>query len=123
MRNLTTVEYLSQIKDIDLRIRSLEGELNDISEEDEEYADELCERIRADVNRLKKVRLMIRDQIQGLGDNRSVVLLMEYYVRGKSWEQVTAAVGMKSVKHVRTGMHIKALRQFESKYKKFFSSL
>lgn len=115
---MTTVEYLSQIKDIDLRIRSLEGELHDIADEDEEYADELSERIRSDVEHLKRVRLMIREQIQGLGDNRSIVLLTEYYVRGKSWEQVAAALNLRSIKNVREGAHRKALNLFEEKYRK-----
>ncbi|MBR4627770.1 MAG: hypothetical protein IKO47_08740 [Ruminococcus sp.] len=119
MSNLTTVEYLSQIKDIDLRIRSLEGELHDTEcEADKEYQEELISRIRADIEKYKRIKLTIRQQIQELGDNRSSVLLTEYYVRGKSWEQVADALGMKSIKHVREGMHKRAIELFSKKYEK-----
>lgn len=112
-------DYLMQIKDIDLRIRSLEGELHDSSaEEDAEYADELRDRIEADIERCKEIRIRIRDQIQQLRDNRSVILLTEYYVRGRSWEQVAAALDLKSVKNVREGLHNKALEQFSKKFEK-----
>ena len=112
---MTAQEYLMQIKDIDLRIRSLEGELNDSdAEEDEEYADELRARIESDIERYKGLRTAIREQIQQLRDNRSATLLTEYYVRGRSWEQVAAALDMKDVRNVRRGMHKKALKQFSN---------
>ena len=113
-------DYLMQIKDIDLRIRSLEGELHDsCAEEDAGYADELRDRIEADIERCKEIRIRIRDQIQQLRDNRSVILLTEYYVRGRSWEQVAAALDLKSVKNVREGLHNKALEQFLKKFGKY----
>lgn len=118
---MTVQEYLLQVKDIDLRIRSLEGELNDtVCEEDEDYASELRARIAVDIELYKKLRVRIREQIQQLRDNRSVVLLTEYYVRGKSWEQVAAALDMKSIKHVREGLHSKALEQFSEKFENYF---
>ena len=111
---MTTIEYLEQIKDIDLRIRSLEGELHDAEwKVDKEYQEELIGRIKADIDKQKRIRLTIRQQIQELGDNRSIVLLTEYYVRGRSREQVTDALGMRSVKHVREGMHARAISLFE----------
>lgn len=121
---MTTQEYLMQIKDIDLRIRSLEGELDDSDvEEDEEYADELRARILSDMERYKELRFVIREQIQELKDNRSATLLTEYYLRGRSWDQVAAALGMKSVKNVRTGMHTKALEQFSELFQNIYENM
>ena len=57
-------EYLSQVKDIDLRIRSLEGELHDVeAEQDVEYAEELKSRITTDIAAYKEVKLIIREEI------------------------------------------------------------
>ncbi len=121
---MTVIEYLNQVKDIDLRIRSLEGELADsCSEDDAEYAEELRSRIEENLAICKELRLKIREEIQHLGDNRSCVLLTEYYIRGRSWEDVAAALDKKSVKHVREGMHQRALNLFSEKYSKIFSEI
>lgn len=120
---MTTQEYLMQVKDIDLRIRSLEGELNDSdNEEDEEYAEELRKRIESDIEQYKKLRTTIREQIQQLKDNRSAVLLTEYYVRGRSWEQVAAALDMRDVRNVRKGMHKKALLLFSNLFQNIYEN-
>lgn len=112
-------EYLEQVKNIDLRIRSLEGELSDSqAEEDTEYAEELRDRITASITTYKELKLRIRDEIQQIKDNRLSTLLTEFYIRGKSWEDVTAALGMRSVKNVREGLHKKALEAFERKFQK-----
>ena len=116
-------EYLEQVKNIDLRIRSLEGELNDSqAEEDTEYAEELRDRIAASIRTYKELKLRIRDEIQQIKDNRLSTLLTEFYIRGKSWEDVTAALGMRSVKNVREGLHKKALEAFEKKFQKNFQN-
>lgn len=116
-------EYLEQVKNIDLRIRSLEGELNDSqAEEDTEYAEELRDRIVASIRTYKELKLRIRDEIQQIKDNRLSTLLTEFYIRGKSWEDVTAALGMRSVKNVREGLHKKALEAFEKKFQKNFQN-
>ena len=58
---MTPEDYLMQIKDISLRIKSLEGELRDAeAEEDAEYAEELSARISADIVRYKELRLRIQ---------------------------------------------------------------
>ena len=49
---MTPEDYLMQVKDISLRIRSLEGELSDAKrEKDTEYAAELERRIKEDIER------------------------------------------------------------------------
>lgn len=119
---MTAETYLMQVKDIDLRIRSLQGELKDCANEgDEKYAQELRSRINTDIEQYKKLKLRIREEIQLLRDNRLSTLLSEYYIRGRSWEQVTEALGKKDIKNVRTTLHEKALKLFEETYqKKYF---
>lgn len=118
---MTPEDYLMQIKDIGLRIKSLEGELHDAeAEEDIEYSEELSARISADLARYKELRLRIRDEIQMIGDNRLSCLLTEYYVRGKTWEMVAEALGVKSIKNVREGLHTKALKLFAATFPKYF---
>ncbi len=120
---MTAEEYLSQITDIDLRIRSLEGELSDSElEADPEYRKELAERIGENIVRAKELKLRIRAEIQNVQDNRLCTLLSEKYVRGRSWEQVADAVGMKSVKHVREGLHSQALEAFRQANENIFEN-
>lgn len=112
---MTPEMYLMQVKDIDLRIRSLKGELKDAeNEKDEEYAEKLQKQINEDIERYKELRLRIRMEIQQIGDTKLSILLMEYYVRGRRWEEVAEAVDMKDVKNVRMGMHERALKKFAS---------
>ena len=115
-------KYLSQVEDIDLRIRSLKGELRDCENEaDEEYARELRGRIRTDIEQYKQLKLHIREEIQALGDNRLSTLLSERYIRGRTWEQVTEAIGLKDIKNVRVKIHQAALEAFEQAHPEYFS--
>lgn len=123
MKAITPEDYLMQVKNIDLRISSLEGELHDAEKEhDTEYAEELKQHIRADLQKYKEIKLRIRDEIQQLPNHKLSTLLTEFYIRGKSWEDVTAALGMRSVKNVREGLHKKALEAFERKFQKNFQN-
>lgn len=118
---MTPEDYLMQVKDIDLRIRSLEGELHDSEViEDLEYAQELRQRIEKDKKRYELIKLRIRDEIQQIGDNKLSALLTEYYVRGRSWEQVTEALGVRSVKNTRENLRAAALKKFAEKYPQYF---
>ncbi len=118
---MTPEEYLMQVKDIDLRIRCLEGELHDAEAvDDTEYAEELRERIKRDLENFKELKLRIRDEIQQIGDHRLSTLLTEYYVRGKSWEQVAEALNMKSVKNTRENLRAAALKSFAAHFPKYF---
>lgn len=118
---MTPEDYLMQVKDIDLRIRSLEGELHD-SEVlgDIDYAREITQRIENDLEKYKELKLRIRDEIQQIGDNRLSTLLTEYYIRGKSWEQVAEALNLKDEKNVRTALREKSLKLFAAHFPHYF---
>lgn len=110
---MTAEEYLSQITDIDLRIRSLEGEFDDAEDEcDEEYRLELQGRILQNLEQAKALKLRIRSEIQRVTDHKLCALLMERYVRGRSWEQVADALGIQSEKYAREGLKAKAIAAF-----------
>lgn len=118
---MTPEDYLMQIKDIGLRIKSLEGELHDAeAEDDTEYAEELRGRISADIARYKELRLRIRDEIQQIGNNRYSTLLTEYYIRGRTWEQVAEALNVKSIKNTRENLRAAALKAFAAHFPKYF---
>lgn len=110
---MTVEEYLSQITDIDLRIRSLESEFDDAEDEcDEEYRLELQGRIVQNLEQAKKLKLRIREEIQRVPNHKLCTLLMERYVRGRSWEQVADALGIQSEKYAREGLRVKAIVAF-----------
>ena len=118
---MTPEDYLMQVKDIDLRIKSLDGELHDAEAvDDTEYAEELRERIKRDLVKFKELKLRIRDEIQQIGDHRLSTLLTEYYIRGKTWEQVAEAIGLKSVKNTRENLRAAALKKFAACFPKYF---
>ena len=121
MKAITPEDYLMQVKNIDLRISSLEGELHDAEKEhDTEYIEELKQHIQADLQRYKEIKLRIRDEIQQLPDHKLSTLLTEYYIRGKTWEMVAEAIGVKDAKWVRTRLHEKALKLFAGTFPKYF---
>lgn len=121
MKAITPEDYLMQVKNIDLRICSLQGELHDAEKEnDTEYAKELRKHIEGDIARNKELKLRIRDEIQQLPDHRLSTLLTEYYVRGRTWEQVAAAIDVKSVKNTRENLRAAALKLFAAHFPKYF---
>lgn len=121
MRAMTPEDYLMQVKNIDLRLSSLEAELRAANRErDTEYAEQLRERIKTDVECYKELKMRIRDEIQQINDNRLSTLLMEYYIRGNTWEMVAEAIGIKDAKWVRTRLREKALKLFAATYPKYF---
>lgn len=121
MKAITPEDYLMQVKNIDLRISSLEGELHDAEKEhDTEYIEELKQHIQADLQRYKEIKLRIRDEIQQLPDHKLSTLLTEYYIRGKTWEMVAEAIGVKSVKNTRENLRAAALKLFAAHYPKYF---
>ena len=115
MRAMTPEDYLMQVKNIDLRIRTLQGELHDA-----ENAEELRKHIKADIEKHKEVKFRIRDEVQQIGDHRLSTLLTEYYIRGKSWEQVAEALNVKSVKNTRENLRAAALKAFAAQFQKYF---
>ena len=82
---------------------------------------ELQRRILQDLEEAKALKLRIRSEIQRVRDHKLCTLLMERYVRGKSWEQVAEAIGNRSVKHVREGMREQAIRLFQKENSELFN--
>lgn len=110
---MTPEEYLLQVKNIDLRIKALEGELHDAEKEnDTEYEEKLRCTIKKDLEKFKEIKLRIRSEIQQMPDHRLSTLLLEYYVRGRSWEQVAEALNVKSIKNTRENLRAAALKKF-----------
>ena len=69
MKTMTPEDYLMQVKNIDLRIRTLQGELHDAeSEEDTEYAEELRKHIKADIEKHKEIMRMVNRVIKQLNE-------------------------------------------------------
>ena len=120
MKAITPEEYLLQIRNIDLRIRATQGELFDAeNENDEEYANQLKKLIQKDLDKLKELKLRIRNEIQQLPDHRLSALLTDYYVRDMSWERVAAELNMNE-KYVRDKLRVKAIKAFAAEYPKYF---
>ena len=120
-KGITVEEYLMQVRNIDLRISSLESERAAARRErDTEYAEKLRGIIDADLKRYKELKLRIREEILHLPDSRLSTLLMEYYIRGNTWEMVAAAINISDAKWVRTMLHEKALKLFVATYPKYF---
>lgn len=51
--------------------------------------------------------------INKIKDNVSVSLLVNKYINGKTWEEVTELLGFDSVDYVKKELHLKALKKFE----------
>lgn len=118
---MTPEEYLEQVKNINLRICSLENELRDTErEKDYEYAMQLRESIKSDLEKQKELKFRIRNEIQQIKDNKLSTLLTEYYIRGRSWEQVAEALDVKSVKNTRENLKAAALKRFAEMYPDYF---
>ena len=118
---MTPEDYLMQVKDISMSIKCLEGELQDAEKEhDTEYVEDRCEKLRARIRKRKELLSRIDEEIHSLPDNRLSALLGEYYIRGRSWEDVGETIGIKDSKWVRTRLHEKALKLFAAHYPKYF---
>lgn len=121
MNAMTPEEYLLQVKNIDLRIKALEGELHDAEKEnDSEYEEKLRSDIKRDLEKYKEIKLRIRNEIQQIEDHKLCTLLTEYYVRGKSWEQVAESINVKSIKNTRENLRAAALKKFAELYPQYF---
>lgn len=118
---MTPEQYLMQVRNINLRIRSLNGELKDAeNENDEEYAKLLKEQIQKDIDKFKELKLRIRNEIGKIKDHRMSALLTNYYVRDMSWEMVAAELNMNE-KYVRDKLREKAIRAFASENPTYFT--
>lgn len=120
---MTPEQYLMQVRDINLRIRSLNGELLDAeNENDEEYAKLLKEQIQKDIDRFKELKLRIRSEIGKIKDHKLSALLTNYYVRDMSWELVAAELNMNE-KYVRDKLRVKAIKAFAAEYPNYFMKI
>lgn len=112
---MTTKEYLEQIEDIDIRIKSLimqERQLRN-KQGDEKSLQELKNLIndlREDSIKLQK---KITVEIYSMKNNRYSALLAEKYLNGATWEQIAVRLGYSSAKYVRTVIFPRALTEFE----------
>lgn len=112
---MTAKEYLEQIENIDVRIKSLamqEYRLRN-KQGDEKPLKELIGLIENLRNESIELQKKITAEIYSLKDNRYSVLLAEKYLNGATWEEIATSLGYNSVKYVRTVMFPKALAEFE----------
>lgn len=118
---MTPEDYLMQVKNIKLRIKALKGELKGAEAiKDPVYAYQLQERINNDLLKYEELELRIRSEIHEIEDHKLSALLIEYYVLGKSWEQVAEALDVKSIKNTRENLRAAALKAFAAKHPKYF---
>lgn len=111
---MTAKEYLEQIENIDVRIKSLamqEYRLRN-KQGDEKSLKELIGLIKNLRNESIELQKKITAEIYSLKDNRYSVLLAEKYLNGATWEEITLMLGYKDEKYVRTTLHSKALKEF-----------
>ena len=72
---------------------------------------ELCEEVEAQIDELNRIRAEILHAIRGVQDSTLATLLIEYYVNGKTWEQVARCINYTFRNTTR--LHRKALRAME----------
>lgn len=53
---------------------------------------ELCEEIEAQIGELNRIRTEILHAIRGVQDSTLSTLLIEYYINGKTWDQVAQCI-------------------------------
>lgn len=109
---MTTKEYLEQVENIDIRIKSLAMQERRLRNKqgDEKSLQELINNLRDESIELQK---KITAEIYSMKDNRYSALLAEKYLNGATWEQIAASLGYNSVKYVRKVLFPRALAEFE----------
>lgn len=112
---MTAKEYLEQIENIDVKIKSLDMQERRLRNKqgDEKSSQELCGLINNLRNESIELQKKITAEIYSLKDNRYSVLLAEKYLNGATWEQIATSLGYNSVKYVRKVMFPNALTEFE----------
>lgn len=73
---------------------------------------ELCEEIEAQIDELNRIRTEILHAIRGVQNPILATLLIEYYVNGKTWEQVAGCINYSYSDTVQE-KHPKAIRAIE----------
>lgn len=72
----------------------------------------VAESVQAQEDKLNRIRTEILDAISKVEDNTLATLLTEYYVNGRTWEEVAVAISY-SFEHLHRCLHPKALRKIE----------
>lgn len=91
---MTAKEYLSSLKDMYLRLKSLE----DYPKERQQW---------------KKWYSRNVDRIHGMKNSRHAALLEFRYIDGMTWDEVTNHMGLVNADYVRRALHERALQEFE----------
>lgn len=94
---MTVKQYLLGVKNIDMRIESLNG-----------YPQEQ--------KKLRAFKETVTNQIHGLRDNRHATLLEYRYLQGLKWSEVTDKLKYPDADYVRRHLHATSLREFEMQY-------
>jgi len=99
-------------------ILSIRGQLRDMEDDvDPEY----IERLKSDLERFEQLKLRVHDEVLQIKDNKYKVLLMEYYIRNRTWEQTAMALNAKSVKNTRENLREAAFKAFAAKFPQYFT--
>lgn len=111
---MTAKEYLEQIENIDIRIKSLamqKRRLNNRGWNNDEMRE-----LEQDIERLKanyiSLQKKITKEIYSMTNHAYASLLSAKYLSGATWEEITLMLGYKDEKYVRTTLHSKALKEF-----------
>lgn len=73
---------------------------------------ELCEEVEAQIDELNRIRTEILHAIRGVQDSTLATLLIEYYINGRTWEQVAVCLNY-SYSQVVKYLHPNALREVQ----------
>lgn len=112
---MTAKEYLEQIENIDIRIKSLvmqERQLRNKKGDEKSLQElkDLIDDLREDSIKLQR---KITIEIYSMKNNRYSALLAEKYLNGATWEQIAVSLEYSSAKYVRAVMFPRALAEFE----------
>lgn len=99
---MTTKEYLSTLRDMYVRLKSLDN----YPKEQEQW-------------KLWYNRNV--DRIHGMKNSRNAALLEYRYVRGMTWDEITDKLGLVNADYVRRRLHLRALQEFEREYQGFIN--
>ena len=90
-------EYLLRIKKIDARIDTLSE-----SEADKERYE-----------RFKAFRDSVKEDIDSIADSTLAVIIEDYYVKDKTWEEISAKLGYRDPRYVKGTLKERALAELE----------
>lgn len=133
---MTTKEYLEQVTGIELRIRSLEENIERCRERAEKMTPsysgspggsgqsdkisgnvgekiDLEETLKELLHEFKSFEKRVTLEIHRIRNNTFATLLEDKYINGLTWDQITEKLGYMDSDYVRKELHCKALRDFD----------